>query len=271
MSAGRELKNEVCSSCYMPEESCVSLSGCHRSGSNPRETLTELDRKQLFQYAEENRRAEQIEICGIESNANFPYRIQLTLDQLASASKRGATIRYPCKCENTANVRPSTISKVLSYEESYLSQGDGSRPPARQPIGQESWQSVPRGRTPERVPHSSSFSRNSSASSARSMIDERMEWANEERSRSASRPPPEPASPFTDASFYRSSPSWSDFIASFGPSSLLSSTETFAPSYISALGNSNAAAEEGGDLREEPRRAAKPRYPTCISYSRASC
>lgn len=59
-----------------------------------------------------------------------------------------------------------------------------------------------RGRTLEKIPHSSTYSRNSSASSARSMIDERMGWANEERSRSASRPAPEPASPFTEASPY---------------------------------------------------------------------
>jgi hypothetical protein len=34
------------------------------------------------------------------------------------------------------------------------------------------------------------------------MIDERMEWANAERSRSFSRPAPEPASPFRESSPY---------------------------------------------------------------------
>jgi hypothetical protein len=59
-----------------------------------------------------------------------------------------------------------------------------------------------RGRTLERVPQNSTCSRNSSASSARSMIDERIKWANAERSRSFSRPAPEPASPFRESSPY---------------------------------------------------------------------
>jgi hypothetical protein len=59
-----------------------------------------------------------------------------------------------------------------------------------------------RGRTIGRAPQDSTCSRNSSASSARSMIDERMEWANEERSQSSSRPAPEPASPFRESSPY---------------------------------------------------------------------
>lgn len=62
-----------------------------------------------------------------------------------------------------------------------------------------------RGRTPERIPHSRTDSRNSSASSTRTMIDARMEMANEERSRSASRPAPEPASPFSESSPYHPS------------------------------------------------------------------
>lgn len=59
-----------------------------------------------------------------------------------------------------------------------------------------------RGRTPERVPRTRTDSRKSSVSSTRSMIDQRMEWANEERSRSLSRPVPEPASPFRESSPY---------------------------------------------------------------------
>jgi len=59
-----------------------------------------------------------------------------------------------------------------------------------------------RGRTPERGLNSSTYSRDSSASSTSTLINERMEWANEERSRSASRPAPEPASPFTESSPY---------------------------------------------------------------------
>lgn len=66
-----------------------------------------------------------------------------------------------------------------------------------------------RGRTPERVEHGVSFdqrrssSRVSSASSARSMIDERLEWAHQDRMRSASREQSVPASPFQKCSpFY---------------------------------------------------------------------
>lgn len=60
--------------------------------------------------------------------------------------------------------------------------------------------SVSRGRTPQRDISSGSYSRNSSASSARSMIDERLEWASQERSRSNSRAPLPPASPYTERS-----------------------------------------------------------------------
>lgn len=180
--------------------------------------------------------------------------------------ERRCTAKYPCECESTVNVRPSTVSNVLKHEESYPSQDDGSRPPYRHPMDQQSWQSFYRGRTPERVTHSPSYSRDSSASSARSMIDERMGWANEERSRSASRPPPEPASPFTEASPYHPRPWWSESGFLRGPHSLLPSTETSASPVTSAPGNSNVAAEEGSGSREEPRRVAESRYPTCIFY-----
>lgn len=174
------------------------------------------------------------------------------------------TAKYPCECESTVNVRPSTVSNVLSHEESYPSQDDGSRPPYRHPMDQQSWQRLYRGRTPERVPHSSSYSRNSSASSARSMTDERMEWANEERSRSASRPPPDPASPFTEASPYHPRPWWSESGALRGPHSLLPPTETSAATVIGVPGDSNVTAEEGSGSREDPCRVAESRYPTCI-------
>lgn len=66
-----------------------------------------------------------------------------------------------------------------------------------------------RGRTPERVTytppytnHSPAGSRASSTHSVRSMIDERMEWAHQERVRSASRGPAHPESPFREDSPY---------------------------------------------------------------------
>ena len=77
--------------------------------------------------------------------------------------------------------------KAEAYDESTFASGSCDPGPSR-------------GRTLEKVPSSSTYSRNSSASSARSMIDERMSWANEERSRSFSRPAPEPASPFRESS-----------------------------------------------------------------------
>ena len=77
--------------------------------------------------------------------------------------------------------------KAEAYDESTIASGSCDPGPSR-------------GRTLEKVPLSSTYSRNSSASSARSMIDERMTWANEERSRSFSRPAPEPASPFRESS-----------------------------------------------------------------------
>jgi hypothetical protein len=63
-----------------------------------------------------------------------------------------------------------------------------------------------RGRTQKRVEHTHSFSRPrpesraSSASSARSMIDDRLEWAQQDRERSASRAPSLPPSPFCENS-----------------------------------------------------------------------
>jgi hypothetical protein len=63
-----------------------------------------------------------------------------------------------------------------------------------------------RGRTQQRFEHNNSFprprpeSRASSASSARSMIDDRLEWAHHDRERSASRAPSLPPSPFCDNS-----------------------------------------------------------------------
>lgn len=66
-----------------------------------------------------------------------------------------------------------------------------------------------RGRTLERSEHNPSFnqkvpqSRESSASSARSMIDERLEWAHQDRVRSASRDRPAYKSPFREHSPFR--------------------------------------------------------------------
>lgn len=66
-----------------------------------------------------------------------------------------------------------------------------------------------RGRTPQRVEHthysprSRPVSRADSTSSARSMIDERLEWAHQDRIRSASRDRSAPLSPFHEHSpFY---------------------------------------------------------------------
>lgn len=70
-----------------------------------------------------------------------------------------------------------------------------------------------RGRTPIREFDaqsgylSPSSSRASSSSSARTVIDERMEWAHEERMRSASREPPPAQSPF-----YESSPFYAEYM-----------------------------------------------------------
>jgi hypothetical protein len=82
---------------------------------------------------------------------------------------------------------------------------------------------TPRGRATQRpeVTNSSSYSRNSSASSARSMIDERMEWANEERSRSFSRPALELVSPFRESSPYHPDRQKSQYGAWGVPTSLL--------------------------------------------------
>lgn len=64
-------------------------------------------------------------------------------------------------------------------------------------------------RAPERLPytppgihHSPAGSRASSTHSVRSMIDERMEWAHQDRVRSASRGPPPPESPFRENSIF---------------------------------------------------------------------
>ena len=84
-------------------------------------------------------------------------------------------------------------------------------------IGIEPFPMYGRGRTPERVEHSrysprsGPSSRANSTSSVRSMIDERLEWAHQDRMRSVSRDRSVPASPF-----HENSPFYAEFAKELG-------------------------------------------------------
>ena len=124
-----------------------------------------------------------------------------------------------------------------------------------------------RGRPLERAPqYSTTHSRNSSASSARSMIDERMGWANEERSRSASRPAPEPASPFRESSPYHPGrQKYYDAACGVSMPLALSMKESSASMVTKTKGSSNTAVDVDLDnwVRE-----VDSRYVTCMNHRR---
>jgi len=123
-----------------------------------------------------------------------------------------------------------------------------------------------RGRPLERAPQYSTHSRNSSASSARSMIDERMGWANEERSRSARRPAPEPASPFRESSPYHPGRQKSHDAACGVAMPLELTMKDYSASMVSeSQGSSNTAADV--DLDKWVRKADS-RYVTCMDHRR---
>lgn len=85
-----------------------------------------------------------------------------------------------------------------------------------------------RGRTPQKVEHTHHspgtrpVSRAGSASSARSMIDERLEWAHQDRMRSASRDRSVPRSPF-----HENSPFYAEFVAYAGHVSRANDDKSF--------------------------------------------
>jgi hypothetical protein len=134
-------------------------------------------------------------------------------------------------------------------------------------IADKSCDPIPsRGRTRERAPQYSTHSRNSSASSARSMIDERLEWANEERFRSASRGAPEPASPFREASPYHPCQQYPQN-AAWGVPPPLSLSETPANPVFGARNSFNPTNEP---FREVKLDAAETEYVTCVGCSRLS-
>jgi hypothetical protein len=117
----------------------------------------------------------------LESVPNVPNMVTaMSLDPKCTVDMRGLW----CKC--------TSVRSKLDVQKCLICRRDAA-PSVSDP-------GPSRGRTVRRVPSSSTYSRNSSASSTRSMIDERMAWANEERSRSLSRPAPEPASPFRESS-----------------------------------------------------------------------
>jgi len=126
-----------------------------------------------------------------------------------------------------------------------------------------------RGRPLERAPQYSTHSRNSSASSARSMIDERMGWANEERSRSAHRPAPEPDSPFRESSPYHPGQQKSHE-AACGTSMPLALPMKENPASMASKtqGSSNTMVDL---TREGFLKRKKLRYATCMYRSRQSC
>ncbi|KAM0719892.1 hypothetical protein Q7P37_004027 [Cladosporium fusiforme] len=88
-----------------------------RSASTPRKTLTDLDRKAMCQYAEDNPTAKQTEI-----GARFGVERRFE-DIVMSESEACTDLTY------------STVSKVLRQKEKYLFQDDGSRSPAKRPKG----------------------------------------------------------------------------------------------------------------------------------------
>jgi hypothetical protein len=135
--------------------------------------------------------------------------------------------------------------KAETYDEPIVASGSCDSGPSR-------------GRTLERVPQCSTSSRNSSASSARSMIDERMEWANAERSRSFSGPAPEPASPFRESSpFHPCQQASQDGVWDMPPSfqTMESSTSTM----LSAQGNPNTVDKDDDGSRKIVFQAARSR------------
>jgi hypothetical protein len=123
-----------------------------------------------------------------------------------------------------------------------------------------------RGRSLERIPHSLTASRNSSVSSTRTMIDVHMERANVERSRSASRPSREPASPFRESSQYHPDRQKSQNGA-WGVPHALSLAETSAKNVFTTQGIVDSMAEPDSEFDGE---CDMERYVTLIGYLRLS-
>jgi len=96
------------------------------------------------------------------------------------------------------------------------------------------------GRTPARhsspqpVARAKPLSRSSSASSMRLMIDERLEWANQKRARSASRDPSRPPSPFRRTSSFYSEPDDEDDVSTCEPKAITGCTTVSAEAVLSA-------------------------------------
>lgn len=151
-------------------------------------------------------------IRGLEKN--------LELYQLDAASS-SSSHRVPVLDDSIQNVeRPTDSSTIrLSTPPGYYSPG------YNRDLG---FDEPSRGRTPQRTEHTHHspgtrpVSRAGSASSARSMIDERLEWAHQDRMRSASRDRSAPPSPF-----HENSPFYAEFARHTGHASTSNEDKSF--------------------------------------------
>lgn len=137
-------------------------------------------------------------IQGLEKNLERIPDPDLELDQLDAASS-SSSHRVPVLDDYIQNVERPTDSNTTRpfFAPAYHSTGFDHD------LGFDEYS---RGRTPHRVEHTiyspqiRPASRAGSASSARSMIEERLEWAHQDRMRSASRDRSAPPSPFHEHS-----------------------------------------------------------------------